>query len=309
MNRTQALTAMAKRPWIIALCIAAGLTAVWWLTRLPAVPDTGHDVLTALRSVTIPIATDDPASDDRDLDLVLPLLAHRRVVALGEATHGTREFFRLKDRLFRLLVRRAAFTTFALEISPEAGERMNRYVRDGAGTVDDALKGFEFWTWQTDEVRELASWMRTWNAGLAESRRLSFIGVNATGGERDRRMAANLSAALAAAGPDGRIVVWAHNAHVSYGSGWMGSYLREQLGDSMYVVGFEFSEGTFRSRNLFGVRNTRYQRPVPRTMASRWRGCRHVWCSSISWLRADIRWWPDGSRPRGDRERSTSSST
>ena len=234
-----------------AVVVAAG---VWvWLQWLPAVPAAPAGVVAALAGSTIPISTDDPASDG-DLLPLLPILSHRRVVALGEATHGTREFFRLKDRLFRLLVKHASFTTFALEISPESGEVVNRYVRNGTGDARSALRQFEFWTWQTEEVLALIEWMRAWNVEHAD-RPVSFIGINATGTDRDRRMAVNVQRALDAIGPDGRLVVWAHNAHVSTGAGWMGAYLREALGEALYVIGFEFLSGSFRSRSLFGIRN------------------------------------------------------
>ena len=68
-------------------------------------------------------------------------------------------------------------------------------------------------------------------------------------------MATNVRRALDSTGPDGRVIVWAHNAHVSTGSGWMGAYLREWLGSALFVIGFEFSSGAFRSRSLFGIRD------------------------------------------------------
>ncbi len=241
---------MSRRGSVAALAATLAVAGLVWLLRLPAVPAAGPAVGPALAREALAVTTDDPAAPDDELRPLLPILGGRRVVALGEATHGTREFFRLKDRIVRLLVRHAAFTTFALEISPEAGDRMNRFVRDGSGDVDAALRQFEFWTWQTEEVRELARWLREWNRGAPEGRRVSFVGINATGNDRDRRMAENVRAALDAGGSGGRLIVWAHNAHVSCEPGWMGSYLRESLGSSMYVVGFEFSEGSFRSRNV-----------------------------------------------------------
>ena len=234
----------------VLLLVALWLYAGRW-SRMPPAP-TG--VAAALAESTIPIASDDPDSPDSDLLPLVPVLADRRVIALGEATHGTREFFRLKDRFLRLLVRHASFTTFALEISPESGERVNRYIHNGSGSGRAALREFEFWTWQTEEVLALIEWMRAWNTAHPE-RPVSFVGINATGSGRDRRMATNVRRALDAAGPDGRLIVWAHNAHVSTGSGWMGAYLREWLGNDLYVIGFEFSSGAFRSRSVSGIRD------------------------------------------------------
>ena len=144
------------------LVLGASLLIGLWLytNRVSRVPTAPRGVVTALADSTIPIGSDDPDSPDSDLLPLVPLLAERRVIALGEATHGTREFFRLKDRLLRLLVRHAAFTTFALEISPESGELVNRYVHAGGGSGRSVLREFEFWTWQTEEVLALIEWMR-----------------------------------------------------------------------------------------------------------------------------------------------------
>lgn len=227
--------------------LAAGLV---WLRHVPAGPPTPPEVLSRLASVVVPLATDDPAADDGDLVPLLPLLAGRRVVALGEATHGTREFFRLKDRLLRFLVRRAGFTTFALEISPEGAEAVARYVSAGVGDPTAALRRFEFWTWKTEEVLALVEWLRAWNVEHGATHPVTFVGINSQSPSRDERMAVNVEQALRAAGPQGRVVVWAHNGHVATEPGWMGHYLRQRLGDSLYVLGFEFSEGRFRSRTV-----------------------------------------------------------
>ena len=241
---------------VTATMIAALVIAALWIRSIPLEPvrATPAAVLPALAKVAVPLATDDPESDDADLRPLLPLLAHRRVVGLGEVTHGSREFFRLKDRLLRFLVERAGFTTFALEISPASGALMNNYVKRGEGDPREILRRFEFWTWQTEEVLALAQWMRAWNQSQPDTRPLAFVGINAAGEERDRLMADHVLEALESAGPDGRIVVWAHNSHVSTHPEWMGSYIRRQLGEAYYVVGFELFEGDFRSRNLAGLR-------------------------------------------------------
>ena len=246
-------TRVRRRHLAIALAALVAVLSALWLHHLPAVPAPRPGLLGALASVVTPLATDDPAADERDLEPLLPLFANRRVVALGEATHGTREFFRLKDRLVRLLVQRAGFTTFALEISPEGAQAVGRYVRDGIGDPREALGHFEFWTWQTEELLALAVWMRAWNAAHAGSHPVSFVGIDARPPARDARMAQNVEGALAAAGPQGRVIVWAHNGHVATDPGSMGHYLRQSLGDSLYVLGLEFSEGRFRSRTFGGL--------------------------------------------------------
>ena len=64
-----------------------------------------------------------------------------RVVGLGEATHGTREFFRLKHRVFQYLVERAGFRTFAIEAVFEPAIRIDRYIKGGEGDVEALVNG------------------------------------------------------------------------------------------------------------------------------------------------------------------------
>ena len=74
---------------------------------------------------------------------------------------------------------------------------------------------------------------------------------------RDRYMAENVAWLLEQAGPDAKIVLWAHNLHVGtsdYGVKPMGAYLRELYGDEMVVFGFSFYQGSFNSVALSGDR-------------------------------------------------------
>src|SRR5688572_1050781 len=168
-----------------AAAVVALVGTALWIRSIPLAPvaATPSAVLPALAAVAVPLATDDPESDDADLQPLLPLLAHRRIVGLGEVTHGSREFFRLKHRLLRFLVTRAGFTTIALEISPTSGALMNDYIKRGVGDPRDILRRFGFWTWQTEEVLALAQWMRAWNQSQPHRRPLAFVGINAAGEE------------------------------------------------------------------------------------------------------------------------------
>src|SRR5258705_4534057 len=68
-----------------------------------------------LRSHAMPLASVEPSADDSDLAPLLPLLANAHVIALGDATHGTHEFYAVKQRLIRFLVKHANVRTVALE--------------------------------------------------------------------------------------------------------------------------------------------------------------------------------------------------
>jgi len=130
----------------------------------PAVPDPGPAELIWLRAHAIPFDTDDPARDGLDLVPILHLVGNARVVGLGEGTHGTREFSRMKHRLVRALVEDLGFDHFAMESNYPETERLNRYVRTGEGDPRAILRDMHLWTWNTEEVLDLVQWMRAYNA-------------------------------------------------------------------------------------------------------------------------------------------------
>ncbi|MEM8734881.1 MAG: erythromycin esterase family protein, partial [Planctomycetota bacterium] len=98
--------------------------------------------------------------DLKELDSVL---GQARIVALGESTHGTREFFQLKHRIFRYLIEEQGVRLFGIEASYAACIPINDYVRSGIGDPREAIKGQGFWTWNTEEVLDLVEWMKDWN--------------------------------------------------------------------------------------------------------------------------------------------------
>src|SRR5436190_10469926 len=108
----------------------------------------------------IPLSTTDPLKPVDDLACLHGLLRGARVVGLGEATHGTREFFLIKYRIVRFLVEREGFTVFAIEANLPEAAKINRYVLNGDGDPRAALAGLHFWTWDTYEVLDLIEWIR-----------------------------------------------------------------------------------------------------------------------------------------------------
>jgi erythromycin esterase-like protein len=238
---------------LLLLAVLLAVAGVVWLRRTPALPAAPDDVARELRKASVPLGTDDPDADGRDLAAILPILQGRRVIGLGEATHGTREFFRLKDRLVRALVTNAHFRFVAFEISAAGAEGVNRYVTTGAGDPRAALMALEFWTWQTEEVLALVTWMRGWNLSHPADP-VSFVGINAEGTLRDQKMAKNIEHLLSQGPPDSRALVWAHNDHIALDPGHMGLFLHNIYDTAYYALGFEFSEGEFRSRNLLSMK-------------------------------------------------------
>lgn len=113
-----------------------------------------------------------------DLQPIKKMVADARIVSLGEATHGTREFFQLKHRMLEFLVTEMGFNLFGIEATmPEAFD-INEYVLTGKGDPAKALSGLYFWTWDTEEVLEMIEWMRRYNADPKHTKKVKFYGFD-----------------------------------------------------------------------------------------------------------------------------------
>ncbi|MGY5132034.1 erythromycin esterase family protein [Streptomyces nigrescens] len=86
------------------------------------------------------------------------------MVGLGEATHGSHEFFTMKERVFRYLVEEKGFTTFALELSWSAGLQIDDYLQTGKGDARKiAEETLTNTPWDHEEFVSLIEWMRDYN--------------------------------------------------------------------------------------------------------------------------------------------------
>jgi erythromycin esterase-like protein len=117
-----------------------------------------------IRANAIPLSTTEAGRGFADMQALKPLIGNARIVSLGEATHGTREFFQLKHRMLEFLATEMGFTIFSIEANMPEAYRLNDYVLNGTGDPAELLRGMYFWTWNTEEVLEMIRWMRAFNA-------------------------------------------------------------------------------------------------------------------------------------------------
>lgn len=98
-----------------------------------------------------------------DLERLKGIVGNAHIVSLGEATHGTREFFRLKHRIVELLASEMGFTVFAMEANMPEAYAVNDYIVRGEGDPARLVKGLRAWPWQSEEVLDMVRWMREFN--------------------------------------------------------------------------------------------------------------------------------------------------
>ena len=129
-----------------------------------------------IRKNAIPIENEDPAADFVDLMPLKEMIGESQIVALGEGTHGTSEFFKMKHRIVRYLAEEMDFTVFAIEANMPEARAVNQYVLSGEGDPRKALSGLYFWTWDTSEVLAMIEWMKDFN--LSGKGRIEFYGFD-----------------------------------------------------------------------------------------------------------------------------------
>ena len=120
---------------------------------------------------------------ETDYDSLLEIVGDAPFVLLGEATHGTHEFYRERAEVTKRLIVEKRFTAVAVEADWPDAYRVNRYVR-GMGEDKDAetalsgFKRFPQWMWRNTVVVEFVEWLREQNASLPEEQKVGFYGLD-----------------------------------------------------------------------------------------------------------------------------------
>jgi erythromycin esterase len=335
----------------VAWCATLALYCTW--LEAQETNGTLPQVTAWFKGAAIPLDSTEPASGLKDMERLDVVIGNARIVAMGESTHGTREFFQMKHRMLEYLVEEKGFTVFGIEANWPESLAVNEYVLNGSGDAQQALDGLYFWTSNTQEMLEMIRWIRKYNGDPRHTKKVKFYGfdmqvahlaarnvesyldkvdpqeakvaamvfapvsdaareresagksrvfwgqledrlqmlvermenrkkdyVQASSLEawilarhnletvkqaaemyavdklgnvtpRDVAMAENVKWILEQEGPGAKIMLWAHNGHVSTAelgsSESMGGALRDTYGSQMVVCGFAFGEGSFQA--------------------------------------------------------------
>jgi protein-L-isoaspartate(D-aspartate) O-methyltransferase len=144
--------------------------------RTPKKASTVQSIAKLVREVAEPIADIESAS----VDALVARIADARLVLLGEASHGTSEFYRMRARLTRELIARRGFEFVAVEADWPDAERIDDYVLGGRrrSTLDfTPFERFPTWMWRNEEVHEFVDWLRAYNADQREHK-VGFHGLD-----------------------------------------------------------------------------------------------------------------------------------
>jgi erythromycin esterase len=137
-----------------------------------------QEELGMLKSVIHPITTENHKNDSLQFQFLNEKLKNIEVIGLGEATHGTKEFFELKAKMFKYLVERQGVKLFGIEANFAACYDINKYVLTGDGNAKEALSRNGYWVWQSKEVLDLIEWMKNYNIGKSSNQKIQFYGYD-----------------------------------------------------------------------------------------------------------------------------------
>ncbi len=118
--------------------------------------------------------------EDADLGPLLERIGDARVVLIGEASHGTSQFYRMRARITKRLIEEKGFNIIAAEADWPDAEKIDHYVRhrDVPASKWAAFSRFPTWMWRNEEVREFVDWLHEYNKNKAYDFRCGFYGLD-----------------------------------------------------------------------------------------------------------------------------------
>jgi protein-L-isoaspartate(D-aspartate) O-methyltransferase len=121
-----------------------------------------------------------PSIETADLNPLMERIGSARIVLLGEATHGTSEFYRMREHITRDLIVKKGFRFIAIEADWPDAARVDRYVRHFEYPPFEwtAFARFPTWMWRNTEVRDFVSWLREHNGMVERGERVAFHGLD-----------------------------------------------------------------------------------------------------------------------------------
>ncbi|MCC5914168.1 MAG: erythromycin esterase family protein [Balneolaceae bacterium] len=122
--------------------------------------------------------------DDESLIALIESISDERLVLMGEASHGTSEFYKARAALSKELVKNHGFNYIAVEGDWPSFARINAYVKqkpNAPADIDEAMEAIDrwpLWMWKNQEVKELVEWLYEFNADLEPSERVGLYGID-----------------------------------------------------------------------------------------------------------------------------------
>lgn len=206
-------------------------------------------VLNWLNSNIHPLSPD-TSSSLNDLTFLKEELKDKRIIGLGEASHGTHEFYSQKKRLIAYLVEQLQYKHIGIEMTQVLVGPINQYLQKGKGNLKTLMKGMALYN--TEEIYQMLSFIRDYNQGKTSADKVVLFGFDREEFwgqplQRDSLMAEQVRNATTSAAR--KTILWSHNVHIAKDTTMaqypgMGKHLNTIYGTKYYALGFDTFKGS-----------------------------------------------------------------
>ncbi len=147
----------------------------------PALQDPDKNLVSFFSSKAVPFASAD------ELNILTGKAGERQLVLLGEASHGTHEYYHWRAEISKQLIAVHGFNFIAVEGDWASVYRLNQYVKgldEAASSAREVLQSFSRWPewmWANTDILDLAEWLKEYNEKLPRGEKLGFYGMDVYG--------------------------------------------------------------------------------------------------------------------------------
>lgn len=191
----------------------------------------------------------DSVSDNTDLQFLSKQLKNKSILGLGEASHGTQEFYIQKRRIIQYLTTKDNYKMIAFECPQAAMEPINQYLQNGSGDLAAMLRPMGLYN--SEELYNLCQWLMEFNKSKTAIEKVKIIGFDSSefwGNplKRDQLMAESFTKTHKT--ENLKTILWSHNLHLAKDTTManfkaMGWHLKQEFADQFYVIGFDTYNG------------------------------------------------------------------
>jgi len=190
------------------------------------------------------------SSKDKGLSFLSNELKGNIIFGLGEATHGTREFFIQKSQIIQYLITHLNYKLLGFESTGSRMESINQYLQSGDGDLKASMK--DLGLYNSTEIYDMLTWIKEYNKTTTPGNRVILFGFDnedfwSDPYTRDKLMSDKIIETQKTMGT--KTIVWGHNVHIAKDTTMaqlkaMGSYLKQELDQKFYALGFDTYKGS-----------------------------------------------------------------
>lgn len=187
---------------------------------------------------------------DKTFSFLTSELKENTILGLGEASHGTHEFYLQKAHIIKYLIKNSNYKLIGFELTKTYTNPINDYLQNGKGNLKEIVK--ELRLYNSQEIFDLFQWIKEYNQSQPKTKKVTLFGFDSEDFwsnplTRDKYMAEAIIETQKT--NKAKTIIWAHNVHIAKdttmaGVEAMGSYLKQEFGSKFYVLGFDTYKGT-----------------------------------------------------------------